>query len=233
MTRVFRLAWTVTTLILVEVVVCALAVLPVAAAWSVFLVHTPSAPILRAIVISLAAVPSYVAVALLVMPLSAAAARLTGWRTTPGLELRIADFEWPLLDWARYAAMNHVVGLIAGGLFRGSPVWSWYLRLDGARVGKHVFVNSLAVADHNLLDLADGVVIGADAHVSGHTVEAGIVKTAGVRLGSNVTVGIGAVVDIDVEAGDGCQIGALAFVPKHTRLAPNAVYAGVPARRIE
>jgi acetyltransferase-like isoleucine patch superfamily enzyme len=69
-------------------------------------------------------------------------------------------------------------------------------------------------------------------HLSGHTVEGGIVKTARVVLGHGVTVGLGSIIGIGVQAGDRCQIGALSVVPKHTRLEPDAVYAGVPARRI-
>jgi carbonic anhydrase/acetyltransferase-like protein (isoleucine patch superfamily) len=50
---------------------------------------------------------------------------------------------------------------------------------------------------------------------------------------SNVTVGLGSVIDIDVEIGSHCQIGALTFVPKHSRLEGRAVYVGIPARRID
>jgi len=95
-----------------------------------------------------------------------------------------------------------------------------------------VFINTLSIADHNLLDIGDDVVIGADVHISGHTVEGGVVKTARVRLGSNVTIGLGSVIDIDVEIADGCQIGAFTLVPKHARLEPNTVYVGIPARRL-
>lgn len=77
------------------------------------------------------------------------------------------------------------------------------------------------------------MVIGAEVHISGHTVEGGVLRTAGVRLGRNVTVGLGSVIDIDVEAGHDCQVGALSLVPKHTRLEAGAVYAGIPARRID
>jgi acetyltransferase-like isoleucine patch superfamily enzyme len=87
-------------------------------------------------------------------------------------------------------------------------------------------------ADHNLLEIGDDVVIGADVHISGHTVEGGLLKTAPVRLGSHVTVGLGSVIDIDVEIGSGCQIGALTLVPKHSRLEGHAVYVGIPARPI-
>jgi hypothetical protein len=39
------------------------------------------------------------------------------------------------------------------------------------------------VSDYNLLECGDDVVIGGGVHLSGHTVEAGIVKTARIRLG--------------------------------------------------
>lgn len=65
-------------------------------------------------------------------------------------------------------------------------------------------------------------------HISGHTVERGIVKTAEVRLGRNVTVGLGSVIDIDVEVGDACEIGALSLVPKRAKLE-----RGAAARRGE
>jgi carbonic anhydrase/acetyltransferase-like protein (isoleucine patch superfamily) len=48
-----------------------------------------------------------------------------------------------------------------------------------------------------------------------------------------VTVGLGSMVAIGVEAGDRCQIGALSVVPKNTRLEAGAIYAGVPVRKIE
>jgi phenylacetic acid degradation protein len=69
-------------------------------------------------------------------------------------------------------------------------------------------------------------------HVSGHTVEDGLVKTAAVRVGRNVTIGLNSIVDIGVEIGDECQVAALSFVPKHAKLEPGSLYGGVPARRL-
>jgi acetyltransferase-like isoleucine patch superfamily enzyme len=94
-------------------------------------------------------------------------------------------------------------------------------------------VNSLFVSDHNLLECGDDVVIGGDVHVSGHTVEAGIVRTARVRLERGVTIGVGSVIDIGVTVGADTEVGALSFVPKHTILQPGAVYAGIPVRRVD
>jgi hypothetical protein len=40
------------------------------------------------------------------------------------------------------------------------------------------------VSDYNLIECGDDVVIGGAVHLSGHTVEAGVVKTARIRLGN-------------------------------------------------
>jgi acetyltransferase-like isoleucine patch superfamily enzyme len=128
---------------------------------------------------------------------------------------------------------THVVRVLVGTFFRSSPLWTWYLRLNGARIGKGVYVNSVSISDHNLIAFGDGVVIGESVHLSGHTVEGGVVKTGYVRLGRGVTVGLGSIVGIGVVAGDRCQIGALSVVPKNTMLEAGGIYVGVPVRRLE
>ena len=147
--------------------------------------------------------------------------------------MRIADLEWPLLHWVRCMVAIHLVRFFAGTMFRGSPIWTAYLRLNGARLGRRVYVNSLAVSDHNLLEFGDGVVIGGDVHISGHTVERGMVKTGTVYLGRHVTIGLGSVVNIDVDIGSDTQVGALSLVPKHTRLEGGSVYVGIPVKRVD
>lgn len=228
-----RIAWAIGTLVVVQVLVLAAAILPVAAAWGPLLAWSDGRPLLRALTIAVAAGPSYAAFALLLMTVSALSTRALGWKSPPDAEMPLAEMGWPLLGWVRYMAAIHVVRTFAGLLLKGSPVWTAYLRLAGARLGRHVYVNSLAVSDYNLLEFGDGVVIGADVHIAGHTVERGVVKTASVRLGRNVLIGIGSVVDIGIEAGDGCQVAALSFVPKHMKLEAGATYGGVPVRRID
>ena len=229
---VWRIGWTLSTILLMQGLVCGAALLPVVLIWSLVLAGTESSPVLRVLSLSAVAIPSYVLFALLLMFMSAAAGRALKWHTPVHQQMRIADVDWPLLHWARSMIAIHVVRLIAGTLFRGSPVWTAYLRLAGARVGRRVYVNSLAITDYNLLEFGDDVVIGDAVHLSGHTVEGGFVKTAPVRLGSGVTLGLGSVIEIGVEVGDGCQVGALSFVPKHSRLQAGAIYAGIPAERI-
>jgi acetyltransferase-like isoleucine patch superfamily enzyme len=229
----WRIGWTVVVLIGVETVVCGLAAMPAIMVWLWLAgwAAGASGPV-RIALFSAVAVPSYILFALGLMVGSSLATRLTGARTTPNLEMRIVDMDWRLLAWARYMAAIHLVRVFAGTLFRGSPIWTWYLRLNGARIGRGVYVNTTFISDHNLLEFGDDVVIGAEVHLSGHTVEAGVVKTAHVRLGRGVTIGLGSVIDIDVEIGDRAQVGALSVVPKHSRLEAGVVYVGIPVRPI-
>jgi non-ribosomal peptide synthetase-like protein len=228
----WRMGCTVVTICVVQGAVCGLAVLPVVLLWLHLGDWIPTSGT-RAAVISVLVMPSYLLFALCLMGCSALVTRAVGARAPAGAEMRIGDMRWPLLRWAHYMVATHLVRLCAGNVFRGSPIWTLYLRLNGARIGRRVYVNSLDVSDHNLLECGDDVVIGADVHLSGHTVESGVVKTGAVRIGSGVAIGLGSVVDIGVEVGDWCQLGALSLVPKFSRLEAGAVYAGVPARRID
>lgn len=221
-----------TTLVLVETFICGLSAIPAVLLWFQLSIFLRSAPRLQIVLLAVALLPSYIIFALVLMFISPVTTRLVGWRTPTQTELRIADLDWPLLDWVRYAASNHVVRTLAGTFFRGTPVWTAHLRLAGAQLGRRVYINSLALNDYNLLAFEDDVVIGADVHVAGHTVEAAIVKTAKVHLGRNTTVGVGSIVEIGVETGANCEIGALSFVPKNMKLEADAIYAGIPVKRI-
>ena len=230
---VLRIVWALVSVFVVESLVFGLSVLPGVLFWEWhFRWSLDSAP-LRVVVLSMAFIPAYLLFALALVVLSGVATRITGWRTPSNAELDIAEFSWPLADWARYVISIQLVRIFAGSLFRATPIWTFYMRLNGARMGRRVFVNSLEVTDHNLLDFGDDVVVGGDVHLSGHTVEGGVLKTAPVRLGRGVTVGVGSVVGIGVVAGDRCRIGALSLVPKFAELEEGAVYVGIPVRKME
>jgi len=217
----------------VETVTFGLAVLPAFLFWHWCLAWVPEEGLLlRPTAIAMSIVPAYLVFSLALSILSAAGMRVLGWRTPRDGDWRLRDLEWPVLNWMRYMISTHVVRVFVGTFFRASPVWSWYLRWNGARIGRAVYVNSLSISDHNMLEFGDGVVIGENVHLSGHTVEAGVLKSGRVRLGRFVTVGLGSVVGIGVEAGENCQIGALSVVPKYSKLDGGAVYAGAPARRV-
>lgn len=225
-----RFAWTAVSCFIVVSVVVGVAALPAAWFYQFHLALHISPTPLRLFLLAAAALPAYLLFALLFMWLSAEATRLLGWRPPRRAELTINDLPPELLDWARYSIMNHLVHVVAGIVFRSTPIWVWYMRRNGARIGRHVWINSLQVGDDCLLDFGDNVVIGAGVHLSAHTVENGRVLLAPVTLGRGTTVGVGAHVGIGVETGEGTQVGAMSVVPKHAKLEPHTTYVGIPAR---
>jgi acetyltransferase-like isoleucine patch superfamily enzyme len=231
--RAWRIAWTVATLVIVQIVVCGLAAFPSVFISFNWLSIAGTDSIVRLMIFSAAVVPLYVLFALCLVVVSPLAIRVVGWYSPPDEEMRIADLDWNLLRWVRYGASIHLVRVLAGTMFRGTPIWTTHLRLGGATLGKRVYVNTLAVSDYNLLECGDDVVIGDGVHLSGHTVESGVVKTARVRLGRNVTIGLSSVIEIGVEIGADAQIGALSFVPKYTSLPGGVVYVGAPVAPVE
>jgi len=227
--KVWRIAWALASLVVAQIVVCGLALAPAAFIWWLLFQFTESGTATRWGLLILTIAPSYVLFALALMVVSPAVLRILRWQTPADVELPIAELDWPVLRWVRYGASIHLVRIIAGTWFRGTPFWTYHLWLCGARVGKRVYVNSLSVSDYNLLQFGDDVVIGGGVHLSGHTVEHGLLKTARVRLGDDVTIGLGSVIEIGVEIGSHAQIGALSFVPKFARLEGRRTYAGAPA----
>ena len=229
--RTARFLWASVSVVFVETIITGLSLAP-AVLFVQWQSTWPMSTWIRLTLASFAFAPVYLVCAVSLMVYSALATKLLGWRTPANVELPLREFSWPVLDWGRYLMSTHVVRVFAGPAFRSTTIWNWYMRLNGARVGRDVWVNSLALMDHNLLEFADGVVIGSDAHVSGHVVERGILKTAPVRLGRNTLIGIGSVVGIGVESGADVQIGALSVVPKFAHLEAAGVYVGVPVVRV-
>jgi acetyltransferase-like isoleucine patch superfamily enzyme len=223
----WRIGWTITTLVAVQTVVCGVSAAPAVFVWQWLFAHATS-DAARWILLSLAIAPLYAFFACCLMVASPIAMRLLRWQTPPDAEMPIANMDWRLLRWVRYGASIHIARIVAGTLFRGTPLWTTHLRLNGARLGKRVYVNSLSVSDYNLIECGDDVVIGGAVHMSGHTVERGVVKTASIRIGDNVTIGLESVIEIGVEIGPHAEIGALSFVPKHSKLPGGHTYAGIP-----
>jgi acetyltransferase-like isoleucine patch superfamily enzyme len=229
-----RVTWTVLSIVVVETVTLGASALPAFLFWDWSMTWVPDRwLLLRPALVAMTLVPAYLVFAVSLVALSALGTGALGWRTPPPGEWKLRDLEWPLLKWSRYLISTHVVRVLVGTFFRASPLWTLYMRWNGARIGRGVYINSLSISDHNMLEFGDGVVIGESVHLSGHTVEGGVVKTGHVRLGRFVTVGLGSMVGIGVDAGEKCQIGALSVVPKHSKLDGGAVYAGAPVKRLE
>jgi hypothetical protein len=110
----WRIVWTITSLVVVQALVCAVSIAPVVLAWQCLIGIAGSNVIVRWALFSIAVAPSYVLFALCLMFVTPLAMRLLRWHTQSDAAMRIADMEWPLLRWVRYVALIHLVRVVAG-----------------------------------------------------------------------------------------------------------------------
>lgn len=230
--HIARVIWAGASIVLAESAIFALSMVPAVMTWAWLFDQDLTPHWLDVMILAVTFVPAYLVFAVSFAVLSAVVTGLFGWRSPENRELAMAEMEWPLLNWARYNISIYVAGVLAGPFLRTTPVWNFYMRLNGARIGRRVWINSLKLSDHNLLHFGDDVVIGSDAHLSGHIVERGRVLTARVKLDRGVVVGLGSHVGIGVQAGPECQIGSLSMVPKFSVLEERGTYVGTPVRRV-
>ncbi|MDH4168536.1 MAG: hypothetical protein OEW42_03010 [Acidimicrobiia bacterium] len=228
-----RLVWAIISVFVLESILIGLAAAPALVFFVWHLDWDLRPEVLRLGILAAAAVPAYVIFALLLVLFTGLATRITRWRPPRVAELPIAELSWDLTRWARYGILSHVARSLTGSLLRATPVWVWFMRLNGARIGRRVWVNSLDVVDHCLLDIGDDVVIGAGAHVSGHTVEHGVIRLAPVTIGTGSTIGVSTHVEIGAVIGTHTTVGSLSMVPKFAELADHTTYVGVPVRPLE
>ncbi|MGI5152027.1 Pls/PosA family non-ribosomal peptide synthetase [Plantactinospora sp. CA-294935] len=115
-------------------------------------------------------------------------------------------------------------------LFVGSPVYNFYLRALGAKIGPGALVLSRSVpVCTDLIEIGAGSVVGRGVSILGYRAEAGWITTGPVRLGRNVQVGEGSVLDLDTVLGDGAHLGH-ASSPRAGQVVPaGARFHGSPA----
>ena len=119
-------------------------------------------------------------------------------------------------------------------LFAGSPLYVFYLRALGAKVGKGVAIFSRSVpVCTDLLTIGAGTVIRKESFVSCYRAHDGVIQTGPVTLGTNVFIGDKTVLDIETSMGDGAQLGHTSSLHSGQAVPAGEHWHGSPAERTE
>ncbi|MBO0873291.1 MAG: amino acid adenylation domain-containing protein [Pseudonocardia sp.] len=117
-------------------------------------------------------------------------------------------------------------------LFAGSPVYNWYLRSLGAKIGKEVTILSRMVpVATDLISLGDGTVIRKDSSFSGYRAMDGHIQIGPVTLGRYAHVGERSVLDVGASMGDGAQLGHSSTLQAGQSVPAGESWHGCPAER--
>ena len=103
-----------------------------------------------------------------------------------------------------------------GAVLRGD--WGRIVLEEGVNVQENCVVHMFPKTETRLKKMAH---VGHGAIIHGGT------------LGENVLIGMNAVVMDNVEVGDGCIVGALAFVPQNTVLPARSIFVGNPGKVVK
>lgn len=135
-------------------------------------------------------------------------------------------------QWASYNALILIVRFSFINWIRATPFNVFFYRLMGMKVGARSQINTAVVADCNLITVGADTVVGGDVTLIAHAVEGPHLVTAAVSIGSNVTIGLMAVIMPGCEIGDRAVVAANAVLKKGTKIGPGEVWGGVPAKLI-
>ncbi len=151
------------------------------------------------------------------------------FRPYPGA---IPIHSFKIWNWYNVNGMQFMFNTVFGRFARATTIYPLYLRMMGAKIGKDVVFNTQHVYDLDIIEVGDKTVIGANASILGHLGEKGRLMRAPIKIGKNCTVGQYANIFPGVTMGDNCHVGAMSLVPKGSTLDANAIYGGVPVKKI-
>lgn len=134
---------------------------------------------------------------------------------------------------ARYYRFWVVMTLIRTApvvLFKGSPLYSFYLQLLGARLGHNTVIECRSVpVCTDLIAIGDNTILRKDSTLLGYRAEAGFIHTGSVRIGRKCFVGEGSVLDIRTEMGDHSQLGHSSSLQSGQTIPASENWHGSPA----
>jgi acetyltransferase-like isoleucine patch superfamily enzyme len=142
------------------------------------------------------------------------------------------------MDHVQFALWKHnavIRDLAASALRHFVPVFlhTMFLKLLGVRIGSNVTVSDGAqVLDPVMTTLEEGVIVGKNAVLTGHTMTNGFFYQKPVTVRSGATVGIGAILMPGAEVGENAVVAPGAVVTMGTKIPAGEFWGGVPARRI-
>src|SRR5882757_9944739 len=117
-------------------------------------------------------------------------------------------------------------------LLVGSPLYVFYLRALGAKIGRGTVILSRNMpVTTDLLTVGAGTIIRKDSYFNGYRAHAGLIQTGPVTLGDDVFVGEMTVLDIGTSMGDGAQLGHTSSLHAGQAVPQGEHWHGSPAQR--
>jgi non-ribosomal peptide synthetase-like protein len=138
---------------------------------------------------------------------------------------------WSWLVW-RDEIVNSCQEQLAGEWLlqkaQGTPILSAYLRAMGARVGRDVWCDTLAVTEFDMVALGDGCAVNRGACLETHLFHDRLLRIGPTEMGAGSTLGPVSAILPDTKVGAGCVVGGRSVVLRGEELPAGSRWHGSP-----
>ncbi|CAG7856332.1 enterobactin synthetase component F [biofilm metagenome] len=133
------------------------------------------------------------------------------------------------LFWAheRFWKLNYNAFLT---VFNGTPMKPFFLRLQGAKVGRGVFDDGTSLTEPSMVEIGDHCMLNYSSHLQCHSLEDGTFKSDRIKLGNRCTLATNAFVHYGTVMHDDTVLEADAFLMKGSVMEQCTRWLGNPAR---
>lgn len=138
----------------------------------------------------------------------------------------------PIWSWRyyRFWVVKTLIRTAPVVLFRGSPLYSLYLRLLGARLGSRTVIECRSIpVCTDLISIGDNSILRKESMILGFRAQSGYIHTGPVSIGDGAFVGVGSILDIDTRMGDGSQLGHASSLQRGQSIPAGEHWHGSPA----
>jgi len=109
---------------------------------------------------------------------------------TPDISIWSVDFvKW----WALNKAQSLAAKMLAVHL-KGTVFLNYWFKMQGARIGSHVVIDTVDITDPSLLAVADGAVIAEGVLIQSHEVRNEVLSFRHIKIGQKASIGPYAVI---------------------------------------
>ena len=134
------------------------------------------------------------------------------------------------LQYLRFWFVKSLIRTSPLALFKGTPVYNFYLRTLGAKIGRNVVIHTSHMpVCTDLLEIGDHAVIRKDSYLNCYRAHDGLIQTGPVSMGRDTLLGEMTVLDIDTKLGDGAQLGHSSSLHEGQSIPDGEHWVGSPA----
>ncbi|MBV9023672.1 MAG: amino acid adenylation domain-containing protein [Streptomycetaceae bacterium] len=159
-----------------------------------------------------------------VVPIAAKWALIGRWKPQ---RIRV----WSLTYFRFWCVKTLVKANPVARLLLGTPLYGWYLRALGAKIGRRAIILTQHVpVCTDLLTIGSDSVIRKDTYLNGYRARDGVIETGTITIGADAFVGEQSILDIDVTMGDAAQLGHSSSLHAGQTVPARKCWYGSPAQ---